>query len=218
MLGSDIYARILFGARISLMVSLGAVAIRHGVGALIGISSAYLGGRFDLVVQRIMDALQSFPLLIMAVAIVAFLGPSLVNVILSLAMVIIPSSQRVVRSSALIVREQQYIEAAKVLGAGNGRIMSAHILPNVTAPIIVIASASLGTATLVEASLSFLGLGPPPPTPTWGAMLSAAAAQYMELAPWTAIFPGLAISITVLGFNLLGDAVRDLWDPRLRGR
>src|SRR5262245_12079744 len=137
MLGRDIYARIVYGARISLIVSISAVALGHGTGALIGITSAYFGGRFDLVTQRVMDALQSFPLLILAIAIVALLGPSLVNVILSLAIVIIPSSQRVVRSSALVIKHQQYIEAAKVLGADGRRIMSVHVLPNVTAPIIV---------------------------------------------------------------------------------
>jgi peptide/nickel transport system permease protein len=160
----------------------------------------------------------AFPTLILAIATVAMLGPTTTNVVLAMAIVFMPLANRVVRGSVLSEKENQYVEAARALGVGGARIVFLHLLPNVLAPIIVIASTSLATAILVESSLSFLGLGPPPPTPTWGAMLSVGSRTFFEQAPWMAIFPGIAISLTIFGFNLLGDALRDLLDPRLRSR
>ncbi len=216
-LGRDVLSRVIFGARISLLVGLLSVALGIGLGSMLGLASGYLGGLTDLVVQRGVDILISFPTLVLALAIVAVLGPSIVNVTLAIGIVMVPTASRVVRGSTLSVRENAYVEAASVVGCGHLRILGRHILPNVTAPIIVVATVNLGTAILSEAALSFLGVGPPPPTPTWGGMLSGEGRQFMEAAPWMALYPGLAISAVVFGFNLLGDALRDVWDPRLRG-
>jgi len=165
-----------------------------------------------------MDIMLSFPMLILALAIVAILGSSVQNVVIAIAFPMIPRAARVVRGTALSVKETQYIDAARAIGCGDLRTMFRHMLPNCMAPYIVLVTAQLGSAILVEASLSFLGLGTPEPEPSWGLMLSGSAAQYAEYAPWMAIFPGMAITIAVLGFNLFGDALRDVLDPRLRGR
>jgi len=215
-LGRDIFSRVLYGAQSTLYVSLVAVGLGTTLGSIVGLVSGYAGGRTDLYAQRGMDVLMAFPTLILAILTVALLGPTTTNVLLAMAIVFIPTANSIVRGAVLAEKENAYVDAARCLGAGGGRIVFQHLLPNVMAPIIVIVSTSLGTAILVESSLSFLGLGPPPPTPTWGGMLSVGSRTFFEQAPWMAIFPGIAISLTILGFNLLGDALRDLLDPRLR--
>jgi peptide/nickel transport system permease protein len=216
-LGRDIFSRLLYGAQTTLYVALVAVGLGTTAGSIIGLVSGYAGGHVDLILQRLMDMLMAFPTLILAIATVAVLGPTTTNVVVAMAIVFTPTANRVVRGSVLAEKENQYVEAARAMGAGGARIVFRHVLPNVMAPIIVIVSTSLGTAILVESSLSFLGLGPPPPTPTWGAMLSVGSRTFFERAPWMAIAPGIAISLTILGFNLLGDALRDILDPRLQG-
>jgi peptide/nickel transport system permease protein len=214
--GRDVLTRILYGSRTALMVGLGASALGAVLGSLIGVASAYFGGRIDLVVQRIMDVFFAFPVIILALAVVAVLGTGAGNVILAIATPMVPRCARVVRSSALAVRELPYIDAARASGFGHQRIILRHMLPNVMAPILIMATAFLGEAILLEASLSFLGLGVQEPTAAWGLMLRGAAVEFAETAPWMAIFPGLAISMAVFGFNLFGDSLRDALDPRLR--
>jgi peptide/nickel transport system permease protein len=214
--GRDVLSRIIYGSRTALMVGLGASLLGAIFGSLIGVASAYFGGRIDLVVQRIMDVFFAFPVIILALAVVAVLGTGAGNVILAIAAPMIPRCARVVRSSALSVREMPYVDAARAAGYGHPRIILRHMLPNVMAPILIMATAFLGEAILLEASLSFLGLGVQEPTAAWGLMLRGAAVEFAESAPWMAIFPGLAISLAVFGFNLLGDSLRDALDPRLR--
>jgi peptide/nickel transport system permease protein len=214
--GRDVLSRIIYGSRTALMVGLGASLLGATFGSLIGVASAYFGGRIDLTVQRFMDVLFAFPVIILALAVVAVLGTGAGNVILAIAAPMIPRCARVVRASALAVREMPYVDAARASGFGHGRIILRHMLPNVMAPILIMATAFLGEAILLEASLSFLGLGVQEPTAAWGLMLRGAAVQFAESAPWMAIFPGLAISLGVFGFNLLGDSLRDALDPRLR--
>lgn len=214
--GRDLLSRIIWGARVSLVVGFGAVALGHTCGALVGLVSGYLGGTVDILFQRLVDAMMAFPRLIMALVIVAVIGPSLVNVILAIAIVDLPRTARILRASGLAVKQTQYVEAAVAVGASPVRIILLHVMPNCLAPYLIIATAGLGQAIVVEASLSFLGLGIPPPFPSWGGMLSGIGREYLQQAPWIAIFPGVAISLTVYGFNLLGDAIRDVWDPRLR--
>jgi peptide/nickel transport system permease protein len=215
-MGRDMYTRIVYGARISLAVGAGAMGLGTILGVAIGLMSGYLGGWVDLVTQRLMDIMQSLPLLVMAIVMAASLGPSLRNTIIAIAIPLVPTVARVVRSSTLSLRELPFIEAARAIGMGELRIAVRHILPNTLAPLIVLATAQLGSAILVEASLSFLGLGIPEPHPSWGRMLSESAAEYVRTAPWLVIFPGVAISLTVFGTNLLGDALRDIFDPRQR--
>lgn len=216
-LGRDLLSRIIYGSRSALFIGFSVLATGTLFGVVLGITSGYFGGKFDLIVQRAVDAFQAFPFLIMALAIVAVLGQSLMNVILALAITLWPGVTRLVRGTTLSVKQEQYIDAARSMGAVDIRILLQHILPNVFAPIIVISTIQLGGIILAESSLSFLGLGTPPPTPTWGGMLSGSGRRFMELAPWMAVFPGLAITLAVLGFNLFGDALRDVLDPRLRG-
>jgi peptide/nickel transport system permease protein len=215
--GRDMWSRIVLGARISLFVGFGSVALGSFSGALIGIVSAYYGGKVDTSIQRVMDALMSIPTLILALAIMAALGQSLFNVILAVAFPQIPRSNRVVRSAAMAVKNSEFAMAAQAIGATDVRIMVQHILPQCVAPWLIIATASLGVAIISESSLSFLGLGVPPPNPSWGGMLSGRAREFYAVAPWMAIWPGMAISMAVYGFNLFGDAIRDVLDPRLRG-
>ena len=187
------------------------------MGALLGILSAYVGGTIDLLFQRLVDSFMAFPALIFALGIMAVLGASLNNVILVLVLVFIPGASRIVRAEALAIKETVYVEAARAVGSSDLRIMFRHIMPNCLAPYIVFATANLGFAIVVEASLSFLGVGTPPDVPSWGGMLSIAGQKYVEVSPWLLIFPSVAISIVVFGFNLFGDALRDVLDPRLRG-
>ncbi|MGH8686314.1 MAG: ABC transporter permease [Burkholderiales bacterium] len=214
--GRDVLSRIIFGSRTALIVGLGASFIGATVGALIGVASAYFGGRIDLVVQRVMDVLISFPLIILALAVVAILGTGVQNVIFAIAIPMIPRCARVVRASALAIREMPYVDAARAAGFSNARIVLRHMLPNVMAPYLIMLTSFLGQAILLEASLSFLGLGVQEPVAAWGLMLRGAAIDFAETAPWMAFFPGFAISLAVFGFNLLGDSLRDALDPRLR--
>ncbi|MFI5001095.1 MAG: ABC transporter permease [Reyranellales bacterium] len=215
-MGRDMYSRIVHGARISLAVGAGAMGLGAIIGISVGLASGYLGGWFDLIVQRLLDIMQSLPLLVMAIVMAASLGPSMQNTIIAIAIPLVPTVARVVRASTLSLREQPFVEAARAIGMGELRIAVRHVLPNTLAPLIVLATAQLGSAILVEAALSFLGLGIPEPHPSWGRMLSESAAEYVRTAPWLVIFPGVAISLTVFGTNLLGDALRDILDPRQR--
>jgi peptide/nickel transport system permease protein len=216
-LGRDIYSRIVHGARVSLIVGLSSTLLGSVLGGIIGLLSGYIGGKTDLVAQRVLDILQGLPLLVLALVMSASLGPSIQNVVIAISIPIIPRAARVIRSSVLSIREMQYVEAAGALGVGHLRIAFRHILPNTMGPFIVLCTAQLGSAILVEATLSFLGLGVPEPYPSWGRMLSVSAAEYAQKAPHLVLFPGIAISLAVFGSNLLGDALRDTLDPRLRG-
>jgi peptide/nickel transport system permease protein len=216
-LGRDIYSRIVHGARVSLIVGIASTILGSVVGGVIGLLSGYVGGKTDLIVQRLLDILQGLPLLVLALVMTAALGPSLPNVIIAISIPIIPRASRVIRASVLSIREMQYIEAARGLGISHVRIAFRHVLPNTIGPFIVLTTAQLGSAILVEAALSFLGLGVPEPYPSWGRMLSVSAAEYAQKAPWLVLFPGIAISLAVFGSNMLGDALRDTLDPRLRG-
>jgi peptide/nickel transport system permease protein len=215
--GRDVWSRIIHGARISLAVGIGSTALGSSIGVMIGLASGYLSGWVDLVFQRLTDILQALPLLVLALVMTAALGPSLPNVILAIAIPLIPTVARVIRANTLALRELPFIEAAKSIGMSETRIALRHVLPNTIAPLIVLATAQLGSTILTEASLSFLGLGIPEPYPSWGRMLSESAVEYVRVAPWLVIFPGIAISLAVFGTNLFGDALRDILDPRQRG-
>jgi peptide/nickel transport system permease protein len=216
-LGRDVYSRVVYGASVSISVGFGAVLLANVLAALIGITSGYFGGAYDICVQRVVDAWQSFPFLVVILSIMAVLGPGLLNLILALGILGAAAGSRVIRGSTISVMQNTYVEAARALGAGHLRIMMCYLLPNVAATIIILATIGLGAFILAESALSFLGFGVPPPYPSWGAMLSGSGRSFMYRAPWMAFWPGAAISLAVFGFNMLGDALRDVLDPRLRG-
>jgi len=220
--GRDILSRIIYGARTALFVGFSCAFVGATAGLVLGVASAYFGGYFDLLFQRVMDVFMSFPLIILALALVAIFGGKVENdvvlVIIAITIPFVPRCARVVRSSALAIREIPYIDAARALGFSHVRIIMRHMVPNVMAPYLIMITAFVGQAILLEASLSYLGLGVQEPTPAWGLMLQGGAEEYAESAPWIAVFPGLAITLSVFGFNLFGDALRDVLDPKLRAR
>ncbi|MDQ7829528.1 MAG: ABC transporter permease [Armatimonadota bacterium] len=215
-LGRDVLSRTLYGGRTSLLISLASIGVGTVAGTAVGLLSGYYGGWLDGAVQRVVDVLMALPAIILALALMAVLGPRLENVVLAIAIVVLPGLARVVRGVVLQLREFQFVEAARALGASDARLLLRHLLPNAVAPVIVLATNALSAAILIEASLSFLGLGTQPPVPSWGNMLSEEARRYFEQAPWMALPPGVALSLAVLAVNFLGDALRDALDPRLR--
>jgi len=216
-LGRDIWSRVVYGARISVTVGFATVALATLMATVVGVSSAYVGGGYDVAVQRVVDAWQSFPGLVIILSLMAVLGPGVLNLIVALSILGAAGASRVIRGATLSVMQHPYVEAARAMGAGHWRIVLRYIVPNVLATIIVLATIGLGTVILVESALSFLGFGVPPPYPSWGSMMAGSGRSFMIHAPWMALFPGAAISLAVFGFNMLGDALRDVFDPRLRG-
>jgi len=216
-LSRDMWSRIIYGARVSVTVGFATIALAIVVATAIGVSSAYFGGIWDLAVQRVVDAWLSFPYLVIILSVMAVLGPGRLNLIISVAIIAAATNSRVIRGATLGVMQSQFVEAARAIGCGHARIIVRHLLPNVAATIIILSTIGLGAVILAESALSFLGFGVPPPYPSWGAMLSGSGRTYMLRAPWMAVWPGVAISLAVFGFNMLGDALRDVLDPRLRG-
>ena len=216
--GRDVLTRTMYGARVSIYAGLMSMIGAAGIGAIVGVTSGYLGGKFDLLVQRLVDGLTAFPTLLLALALMAAWGATLNNVILAMSITFAPRITRVVRSAALSAKENPYIEAARAIGAASPRVILRHILPNTFAALIVIATASVGAMIITEASLSFLGVGTPARVVTWGAMLSGDALTFFSSAPWVGIFPGGALSLVVFGINVFGDSLRDILDPKMRGR
>jgi peptide/nickel transport system permease protein len=216
-LGRDVWSRVVYGARISVTVGFATVALATLLAVAVGVSSAYVGGVYDILLQRVVDAWISFPALVIVLSLLAALGPGLLNLILALSIIGAAGASRVIRGATLSAMQNPYIEAARAIGAGHARIVARYVLPNIMATIIIIATIGLGAVILAESALSFLGFGVPPPYPSWGGMLSGSGRTFMYHAPWMALCPGVAISLAVFGFNMLGDALRDVLDPRLRG-
>ena len=216
--GRDQLSRIIYGSRVSLYVGLGAVILSSGLGLVLGVMSAYRGGKFDLTIQRLVDTMMGFPSIVLVLVMVVALQPSLNTVTFAIAVNALPRFIRLSRSAALSVKEEVYVLSARALGASSTRIMFQHIIPNSLAPLFVLATGLLGSAIVIEAGLSFLGLGVPPPQPSWGNMLQSAAREHMEIASWLAIYPGIALASVTFAFAVFGDALRDVLDPRLRGR
>jgi peptide/nickel transport system permease protein len=214
--GRDIVSRLVYGARLSISVSLASVAIALGAGTLVGMAAAYFGGTLELILMRLVDGLLSFPPILLALFVITFLGPSLLNVILVIGLLYIPRFARVAHGATLSIREAEYIQAARAMGATHGRTLRRAILPNIAAPLFVQTSLGLGHAILLESGLSFLGLGAPPPASSWGRMIEQSS-RFMGLSPWPVLWPSIVVSATVLALNLLGDVLRDVLDPRLRG-
>jgi peptide/nickel transport system permease protein len=216
--GRDLLSRIIFGARTALIVGLSSAFVGGSLGLVLGVASAYIGGTIDMLMQRVFDIVMAFPLIILALAIVSIFGTGVQNVIIAITIPLIPRCARVVRSAALVIREVPYVDAARACGFSAWRIILRHMVPNVMAPFLIMVTAFVGQAILAEASLSYLGLGVQEPVPAWGLMLQGGAEEYASTAPWIAIFPGVAIMLSVLGINLFGDALRDTLDPKLRDR
>lgn len=216
-IGRDQYTRVVYGSRPALIIGILSVFLGVGIGSMVGLISGYFGGKLDLIVQRFVDGAVAIPGLVLILALVSVLGPSLRNALFAIAIVSAANVSRVIRGAVISVKQNVYVEAARTLGATSWRMMFRHVLPNVVAPILILISSSMGSAVLLDASLSFLGLGTQPPSPSWGLMLATSGRRYMETAPYLAIIPGIFISITVLSFNMIGDTIRDILDPRLRG-
>ena len=216
-LGRDMYSRIIFGARTSMIVGITAGTVSVLIAILIGVPSGFIGGKFDIVVQRFVDGWIVLPSLVLFLAAVSVVGPGMLQLIIVIGLTMGISASRIMRSAVISIRENMYVEAAEAIGSPTTKTITRHILPNIMAPMIIVFSTQVPSAILAEAYLSFLGFGIPPPQPSWGGMLSGSGRSYMFLAPWMAIWPGLAISIAVYGINMFGDALRDLLDPRLRG-
>jgi peptide/nickel transport system permease protein len=210
------WSRVVYGARVSVTVGFATIVLAITAATIIGVSSAYFGGLYDLCMQRLVDAWLSFPYLVIILSVMAVLGPGLANLVISVAIIAAATNSRVIRGAALTVMQSQFVESARAMGCGHTRVIVRHILPNVAATVIILATIGLGAVILAESALSFLGFGVPPPYPSWGAMLSGSGRTYMLRAPWMAVWPGVAISLAVFGFNMLGDALRDVLDPRLR--
>ena len=216
-LGRDVWSRVVYGARISVTVGFATVTLLTVLAVVIGVSSAYVGGTYDILIQRVVDAWISFPALVIILSLLAALGPGLLNLIFALSIIGAAGTSRVIRGATLSILQNPYVEAARAIGAGHGRILLLYVLPNIMATVIILATIGLGTVILAESALSFLGFGIPPPYPSWGGMLSGSGRTFMYHAPWMALWPAAAISLAVFGFNMLGDALRDVLDPRLRG-
>jgi peptide/nickel transport system permease protein len=214
--GRDVLSRVVIGSRLSLFVGVVTALVGTTIGALLGGYCGFIGGKFDLFVQRIIESIQAFPVIILGLAVVSVLGPSLNNLIVALLIVFIPTSTRVVRSVAMATKQREFITAARTVGASDGRMFLWHVLPQAVAPFIILVSLNVGFGIVLESSLSFLGVGPPPPTVSWGGMMSGPTIRFAESAPWVLLAPSVFLSLTVYGFNLLGDSLRDILDPRLR--